>query len=72
VLEAGSQGGGQFRNPEEAQHLPLEAVPSNGSEDMTVDTSVCVIVNCSHTLYQNVTHVKTMHVRSTVSHGRLM
>jgi hypothetical protein len=29
-------------------------LPSNGSEDVTVDTSVRVIVKCSHALYVRV------------------
>jgi hypothetical protein len=32
---------GKFRNPEEGERLPLEAAQSNGSEDVTVDTSLC-------------------------------
>lgn len=44
VLKAGSLGRGQFRNPEEVGCWKL--LPSNDSEDVTVDTIVCVIVNC--------------------------
>jgi hypothetical protein len=55
-LEAGSGGQGQFGNPEKGNVRRWKPLPSNGSEDVTVDTSVCVIVNvkCSHALYQSV------------------
>jgi hypothetical protein len=45
LLEAGSWGRGQFGNLEEGERWLLEALPSNGNEDVTVDNSVCVIVN---------------------------
>jgi hypothetical protein len=39
LTEAGSWGQGQFRNSEERECWKLQ--PSNNSEDMTVNTSVC-------------------------------
>jgi hypothetical protein len=42
LLEACSWGMEKFRNPEEVERPPLKPLPSNGREDMTVDTSVCV------------------------------
>jgi hypothetical protein len=46
LLEACSFGRAQFGNPEEGECPSLEPLPSNDSEDVTVDTNVCVIVNC--------------------------
>jgi hypothetical protein len=46
LLEDGSWCQGHFGNPEEVEYLPWKPLPSNGSEDVTVDTSVCVIVSC--------------------------
>jgi hypothetical protein len=39
LLEAGRCNRGEFGNPEEGERPPLQAI-SNGSEDMTVDTTV--------------------------------
>jgi hypothetical protein len=33
-----------FGNLDEREHPPLKPLPSNGSEDVTVDTRVCVTV----------------------------
>jgi hypothetical protein len=43
-VRTGSLGWEQFGNPEEGERLPLKPPPSNGSKDVTVDTSVCVCV----------------------------
>jgi hypothetical protein len=47
LLEAGSWGLGQFGNLEQRERPPLKPLPSNGSEDMTVDTSGWSIQNPS-------------------------
>jgi hypothetical protein len=52
LLEAGSWGKGHYGNSEEGERPLLEAATKQRSEDLTVDTSVCVIVTmkCSHEL----------------------
>jgi hypothetical protein len=49
-LEAGNQGRGQFGNPVEGVRPPLKPLQRNGSEDVTVDISVCVCVIVNHKL----------------------
>jgi hypothetical protein len=43
LLQAGTWGRGYLGNPEEGDWKPL---PSNGSEDVIVDTNVCVMIDC--------------------------
>jgi hypothetical protein len=42
LLEAGSWDWGQFGNQEEGNVRLWKPLPGNGSEDVTVDTSVCL------------------------------
>jgi hypothetical protein len=46
LLEAGSSGRGHFGNPEEEERSPLKPLTRNGSEDVTVNISVCITVKC--------------------------
>jgi hypothetical protein len=46
LLEAGTEAGA-IREPEGKVIVrPWKPLPSNGSEDVTVDTSMCVMLNC--------------------------
>jgi hypothetical protein len=61
LLEAGSWGWGQFRNPEEVGCWKL--LPSNDSEDVNVDTSV-ILCACVSWVVKSATNLTTIYTLS--------
>jgi hypothetical protein len=59
--EAGSGGMGTVQEPTGGECPPLKPLPSNSSDNMTVDTSVCVCVRvCARMEYDSVYFIRSL------------